>query len=114
MASISYRPLQLAGLLKREITMVLHNKIKDSRLNRLVVTDVEVSKGYSHAKVYISIPEHEDEQHILKVITGASGFIRGSLSSSLVLKFVPKLSFKIDNSYQQGNRIDEILNDTHR
>ena len=114
MTNISYRPLQMATLLKKEITMLLRSKIKDARLADLVVTDVEVSKGCSHARVYISIPAQQDAQQILKAVTVASGFIRSSLSSKLVLRFVPKLSFKIDNSYRQGNRIEEILNEIRR
>ncbi len=109
MATVLYRPLRVAGLLKREIAMVLRSKINDPRLHRIIVTDVEVSRGCSHAKVYISVPEPEDEQQILKAVNGAAGFIRSNLSSSLELKFMPKLSFKIDNSYEQGKRIDDIL-----
>ena len=109
MTTVLQRPLRVAGLLKREIAMVLRNKINDPRLHRLIVTDVEVSRGCSHAKVYISVPEQEDQQQILKAVTGAAGFIRTNLSSSLELKFMPKLSFKIDNSYEQGKRIDDIL-----
>ena len=109
MATALHRPLRVAGLLKREIAMVLRNKINDPRLHRLIVTDVEVSRGCSHAKVYISVPKPGDEQQTLEAIIGAAGFIRTHLSSSLELKFMPKLSFKIDNSYEQGKRIDDIL-----
>ena len=109
MTAVLHRPLRVAGLIKREITMLMRNKINDPRLNRLVITDVEVSRGCSHAKVYIAIPEQENEEQILKAVVGASGFIRSNLSSNLELKFVPKLSFKIDNSYEQGNRIDDTL-----
>ena len=111
MNTVLHRPLRVAGLLKREITMLMRNKIKDPRLNQLVITDVEVSKGCSHARVYISIPTQENEQQILKAVAGASGFIRNKLSSNLALRFVPKLSFKVDNSYQQGERIDSLLDE---
>ena len=109
MTEVLHRPLRVAGLLKREITMVLRNKINDPRLHRLIVTDVEVSRGCSHAKIYISVPVQEDKREILKAVNGATGFIRNNLSSSLELKFMPKLSFKIDNSYERGKRIDDIL-----
>ena len=111
MATGLHRPLRVAGLLKREISMLMRNKINDPRLHQLIVTDVEVSKGCSHAKVYISVSAQENEQQILKAIAGATGFIRSNLSSNLELKFVPKLSFKIDNSYEQGKRIDNLLDD---
>ena len=114
MANVSYRPLQMAGLLKREITMLMRSKINDARLNCLSVTDVEVSRNCSHARVYILIPSHEDEKQMLKVVTAAGGFIRSHLSSKLALRFIPKLSFKIDNSYQHGNRIEQILKEIHR
>ena len=111
MGTVLHRPLRLAGLLKREITMLIRNKINDPRLHPIVVTDVEVSRGCSHARVYISVPAQRNEQQILKAIAGAAGFIRGSLSSKLGLRFVPRLSFKIDNSYEQGKRIDNLLDD---
>ena len=111
MSTVLHRPLRVAGLLKRAITTLMHHKIGDPRLHRLTVTDVEVNRGCSHATVYISVPEQEDKQRILKVIAGASGFIRSHLSSNLELRFIPQLSFKIDNSYEQGNRIDRILDD---
>lgn len=109
MTAVLHRPLRVAGLLKREITLLLRNKINDPRLNRLTVTDVEVSKGCSHAKVYISVSEDEDKQRILQAVKRAGGYIRNNLSSNLELKFVPKLSFKIDDSYEQGERIENLL-----
>ena len=111
MNAILHRPLQVARLLKREIIVLMRDKVKDPRLNQLVVTDVEVSKNCAHAKVYISIPAEGDEQQILRAAAKASGFLRSKLSSNLALRFIPKLSFKIDNSYEQGERIDSILDE---
>jgi len=111
MTTSSYRPLRVAGLLKREIAALIRNRTSDPRLRKLIVTDVEVSKGCAHAKVYIYIPEDPEQsrQEILKAAIGAAGYIRNSLSADLGLRFIPKLSFIADDSYDRAKRITDTL-----
>jgi len=98
--------------LKREISSILHEKIKDPRLGFLTVVDVELSVDLQYAKVYYSVlgspQEQKDTQAILD---GARGFIRKLIAERLKLRFVPEISFILDNSADNSLRIQQILDD---
>ena len=109
MATASYRPSRMAGLLKREIAALIQNQVHDPRLEQAWVSDVVVSAGCTHAKIYIYVVGDAQPEEVRSGLSAASGFLRSKLSANLSLRTVPKLVFKIDDSYDQAERIQDIL-----
>ncbi len=116
-AMTSHRKDRVAEEIKRELSEIIREDMKDPRVkNGLVsVTHVEVSRDISTATIYLSCLGNTEEQaSIVKAFKQAGGFIRGELANRLNLRFTPELTFRSDHSIQVGARINELLNQQAR
>jgi len=105
------RPERVAHLMRREIADILRTRMRDPRLSEWVsVTDVEVTGDLAAAKVFVSIlPTGDERTQTLQVLQHAAGFVRRELAPRLGLREVPDLRFKLDESIEQGARVDDLL-----
>jgi ribosome-binding factor A len=102
---------RLNSLLKEVIADVIHNKVKNPYIKKLVtVTRVDISKDLRHAKVYISvIGDDKEKEESLNALQQSSGFIAATASKQVVLRFFPDLKFILDDSAEQHARIEALL-----
>ena len=105
------RPERVAQLIRREIADVLRNRLRDPRLASLIsVTDVEVTRDLSVARVFVSVLEGgEARTRALEALGRAAGYVRHELSPRLGLREVPEIRFLHDSSIETGARVDELL-----
>ncbi|MDX1358683.1 MAG: 30S ribosome-binding factor RbfA [Clostridia bacterium] len=108
---MSKRIDRISAELKKEISNILLNDIKDPRLTAMPgVIAVRVTEDMSYADVYVSLfGDEKSKAGTLKAIMSASGYIRRQLSARLKLRYVPELRFKCDDFIEQGFRINSIL-----
>ncbi len=108
---MSNRPERVAHLMQREIAGILQRELRDPRLGTLVsVTEVEVTRDLSFARVFVSILETgADRDATLAALQRAAGFVRHALGPRLGLREVPELRFVHDRSIEQGARVEELL-----
>jgi ribosome-binding factor A len=96
--------------IKKELSQIIHTEMKDPRLGFLSITDAETSPDLRYVKVFVSIMGSEKEQNLtLEVLQRASGFLRSELARRIRLRYTPELSFHLDNSIENGARIEKIL-----
>ena len=105
------RSVRVSDLIREEVADILLNKIKHKDLGFITVTGAKVSDDLRHATIYLSVLSAEDGQKTVHKISSSSSFIRGELAKRLQIKFVPSLSFMIDESIEYGRKIDGILDD---
>jgi ribosome-binding factor A len=104
------RKERLEELLRREISDIIHREVKDPRIGFVTVTDAEVTKDLSYAKVFVSVlGTLEQQEATLKGLNSATRFIRGEFGHRIKLRQVPEISFRFDTAIQQGARIHELL-----
>ncbi|MEE0776164.1 MAG: 30S ribosome-binding factor RbfA [Bacillota bacterium] len=107
-----YRYDRIGEELKREISDILQNEIKDPGLGFVSIILVEVSGDLRQAKVYYSVMGDEDSIRSTKeVMKRCSGFIRREIANRLALRYTPELVFIYDDSIEHGIRIAQIIND---
>ena len=101
-------------LLRQEISAILSNHLNDPRLTPLVtVTRVETARDLRGARVFVSVLGPADEKkEALVALKDASGFIRKRLRPGVTLRFVPTLSFHLDESIEQGAEILRLIEET--
>ncbi len=106
------RQRQVAERLHEEISILIQRRARDPRLKPVTVTGVEVSPDLENARVYVSVlGSDEDARSALAGLTSAAGFLRRELGAVLSLRLVPQLAFHLDESLEQGMRIDRLLDD---
>lgn len=109
----SSRPLRVGEQLRRELTLMLRNEVKDPRVSEVIIYDVVVSKDLGTAKVYFSPMDiQQDATEIMKGLQSASGYLRTKLSKILSLRKVPELRFIVDDTEVKGDRIDQLIQES--
>ena len=103
------RKRRIAEEIRKIVSTMLINGIKDPRINSLVsVTDVEVTSDLSYAYVYVSILGG-DEESTLEGLKSACGYIRREVGKSIKIRHTPEIIFKIDDSLLKGMYMDELI-----
>lgn len=106
------RVSRVAELIKREVSLMLINGIKDDRVGTgmVSVTDVDVSGDLQHAKIYVSIyGTDEAKQETMAGLKSATGYVRSELGSRIRLRRTPEVIFLEDRSIERGNRVLSLL-----
>lgn len=98
-------------LLRETISELLRHQVKDPQLGGFItVTEVATSPDLSYARVFVSILGDEAEKkRTLERLNSASGFFRKELGGQLRLHHIPDLSFRRDNSIDQGAHVLELM-----
>ena len=103
------RSERVAGQIRRDLAKLIQQEIKDPEVGFVSLSDVEVTRDLSHAKVFITVFEPERAQESLKALRRASTFLRLRLGQELRLRHVPELHFVHDDSVEKGSHIDELI-----
>lgn len=107
------RVSKVSSLIKKEVSMMLIQDIKDDRVGAglVSVTDVEVSGDLQHAKIFVSIYGSEEARaETMEGLKAARSFVRRMLGQRVRLRRSPEISFVEDRSLQEGDRMINIIN----
>jgi ribosome-binding factor A len=103
---------RLSQQMKKEMAVILQREIKDPRLHTMItVSDVEVSRDLSHAKVFVTFLGMDDSkvEDNLKILNDASGFIRSLIGKRIQTRIVPHIRFAFDQSLNEGIRMASLV-----
>ena len=85
--------------LKKEISKILHDDLKDPRIGFITVTRIDLTPDLKNAKVYFSILGDDINRNLcVEGIQSAAGYIRKLIGQRLNLRYTPELSFRLDES----------------
>ena len=108
----NYRGGRINEEVKREVSNIIQNEIKDPRLTAMVsVTDVKVTRDLRYAKVFVSIFGKNDEEknNTFVALKNASGYIRKEIGQRINLRYNPQIIFERDDSINYGMHIEELI-----
>ena len=103
------RTRRIAEEIRKIVSTMLINGIKDPRINSLVsVTDVEVTSDLSYAYIYVSILGG-DEESTLDGLKSACGYIRREVVKNIKIRHTPEIIFNIYDTLLKGMYMDELI-----
>ena len=80
--------------IKKELSQLIQQELKDPRIGFVTVTGVEMSGDLQIAKVYISVMGNEEQkQETLAGLEKAKGYLRSEIGHRVSLRHVPELIF---------------------
>jgi ribosome-binding factor A len=103
------RSERVAGQIRRDLARLIQQEIKDPKVGFISVSDVEVTRDLSHAKVFVTVFEPDKAAESLQALRKAGSFLRSRLGQALRLRHVPELHFVHDDSVEKGSQIDELI-----
>lgn len=109
---VSYRSGRINEEMKRELSDIIQNEIRDPRLNAMIsVTKVDVTKDLRYAKVFVSIfgSSPEDKTTAFNILKSSSGFLRREVGRRINLRHIPEITVYLDDTIEHGMHIDALL-----
>jgi len=107
------RVARVAEMVKREVSHMLLQEIKDDRVGAgmVSVTEVVISGDLQHAKIFVSIyGTDEARAETMEGLAAATGYIRREIGQRLSLRRTPEVVFHEDRSFERSVSILSLLN----
>ncbi len=96
-------------LIKQELSRILLEEIEFGVGVMVTVSSVDTSKNLADAKGWISVFPEDKAEKVLVILNGQIGSIQKILNKRLSLRFVPKITFKIDRSGKYVSEIEKVF-----
>ena len=109
---ISQRQLRVGEMIKQSLGMIFvrnEAKIPNLETNNITVTEVKMSQDLKIAKVYVLPLGGKDANTIVNKLKEFSFLIRRVLSKKIIIKFLPKILFAKDESFEYAEKIENLI-----
>ena len=108
----SQRQLRVGELVKQNLgELFIRNEAKIPSINSklITVTEVRMTPDLKTARVYVIPLGGVETKETVRILTEYSHLVRRALSKRLDVKFLPKLTFIEDNSFEYAEKIEKII-----
>ncbi len=108
----SQRQLRVGELIRHEFAEMLsrgdiHDPVIEAHM--ITVPEVRMSLDLRLATVYIMPLGGRDEEAVLEALERNKRYVRGVISRRVNLKFAPEIRFRIDQRFDEAERIEKLL-----
>ena len=110
----SVRLLKVGERVRHVLSEILmRQQVHDDTLSAhtVSVTEVRMSPDLRQAKAYVKPLLGGDEAEVLKALRQNTAYLQREVAQRLGLKFAPKLRFMADESFEEADRIEQLLSD---
>jgi len=110
--TFSQRQLRVGELVKQNLgELFIRNEAKIPEINSklITVTEVRMTPDLKTARVYVIPLGGIETKETVKILTEYAHLVRKALSKRLDIKFLPKLAFVEDNSFEYAEKIERLI-----
>ena len=114
---VSQRQLRVGEMIKQSLGMIFSRneaKVPNLETNTITVTEVKMSQDLKIAKAYVLPLGGKDADEVIKKLREYSFLIRKTLSKKIIMKFLPKILFSKDNSFEYAEKIENLIKQTNK
>ena len=111
-APFSQRQLSVGELIKQSLGQILlrdEAKVPGLETKNITVTEVRMSPDLKNAKAYVIPFGGKDTEKAVNILTEFSYLIRKVLSKKIDMKFLPRVSFVGDQSFDYAEKIEKLI-----
>lgn len=109
----SQRQLRVGETIRHALADILaRGELHDPALADInwTVSEVRLSPDLRNATVFVSpLGGSADPDGLLQALRHAAPFLRARLGEAVVLKYLPRLTFEIDRTFDEADRIEHLL-----
>lgn len=96
------------------LSNIILTETRDELLKSITLTEVEINKDLSIAKVYFTSFAELTHEELEKELNEASPFLRGKLAKVLEIRNIPELKFYYDDTIAYATKIERLINNIHK
>jgi ribosome-binding factor A len=114
---ITQRQLRVGEMIKQTLGMLFireEAKLPNLSTKEITVTEVRMSTDLKTAKIFVMPLGGKNAEEIIEKLKEFSFVIRKVLSKKIVMKFLPKLYFVKDNSFDYAEKIENLIKKTNK
>ena len=108
----SQRQLRVGETIRHAVADILvHGRVHDADLEGHVVTvpEVRMSPDLKLATIYVMPLGGRDTDVVIAALERNKKFLRGEVARRVNLKFAPDIRFRIDDRFDEADRIEKLL-----
>jgi ribosome-binding factor A len=108
----SQRQLRVGELIRHELAEMLsrgdvHDPVIEAHM--ITVPEVRMSPDLRLATIYVMPLGGRDEDEVLGALERNKRYMRGEIARRVNLKFAPEIRFRIDERFDEAERIEKLL-----
>lgn len=100
---------QVNDLIRSELAIIINREIEFPENCLVTIKSVETSADLHLAKVWLSVLPFEEGPRVITILKKNIFFLQKILDQKLVMRYVPKLCFFIDQSEENAQKINTLL-----
>ena len=111
-APFSQRQLRVGEMIKQSLGQIFlrdEAKVPTIETRNITVTEVRMSPDLKNARAYVIPLGGKDAEKTVNILTEFSHLIRKALSKKIDMKFLPKVSFVSDKSFDYAEKIEKLI-----
>lgn len=109
----SHKIERISSDVLKYLSNIILTETRDELMKTITLTEVEVSKDLSYAKVYFTSISNLTHQEIEKEMNEAAPYLRGKLAKVLEVRNIPELKFIYDETIEYATKIEKIIKEIH-
>jgi len=114
---ITQRQLRVGEMIKQSLGMIFvrnEAKVPELETNNITVTEVKMSQDLKVAKAYVLPLGGKNAEETVEKLKKYSFLIRKTLSKKIIMKFLPKILFAKDDSFDYAEKIENLIKQTNK
>jgi len=114
---ITQRQLRVGEMIKQALSMIFvrnEAKVPNLETREITVTEVRMSPDLKTAKAFVLPLGGKNTSDKLSKLKEYSFLIRKVLSKKIEMKFLPKLMFVKDDSFEYAEKIENLIKQTNK
>ena len=106
----THRVARIAEVIREVASETILFKMSDPRISMVTVLRAEVSGDLQHGKIYVSVMgDDEHQKETLNALNGAAGFVQSQLADRMKTRFLPVLTFVLDQGIKKSLEISKLI-----
>ena len=114
---VSQRQLRVGEMIKQSLGMIFvrnEAKIPNLETNSITVTEVKMSQDLKIAKAFVLPLGGKNAEETINILKEFSFLVRKVLSKKITMKFLPKILFTKDQSFDYAEKIEKLIKQTNK
>ncbi len=111
----SQRQLRVGEMIKQSLGQIFikgEAKVPNLETNNITVTEVRMSPDLKNARAYVIPLGGKDLDKTVDLLTDFSHLVRKALAKKIHMKFLPKISFISDKSFDYAEKMEKLIEES--
>jgi ribosome-binding factor A len=109
-----FRPDRLGDQIRSELSELLAREVHDPGIGFVTLTRVSLTADLQIARVYYTtLATDAARKDTARALARATPFLRRQIAGRLRLRRVPEIEFRFDQTVEQHDRIERIIQEIH-